>query len=70
VGALPCDNWTFQNHDTFGVAMVTHVKDLPSLYNLLDKLIAYVKDEGDDMSTLTQALTSIIIYGPLRLVVL
>ncbi len=70
MGALPCDNWTFQNHGTFGVAMATRVKDLPSLYNLLDKLIAYVKDDGDNMSTLTQALTSIIICGPLGLVVL
>ncbi len=32
--------------------MATHVKDLLSLYNLLDKLIAYVKDKGDNMSTL------------------
>jgi hypothetical protein len=39
--------------DTFGIAMATRVKDLPSLYNLLDKIITFVKDEGDNMSTLT-----------------
>ncbi len=50
--------------------MATRVKDLPSLYNLLDKLVAYVKDEGDNMSTLTQFFTSITIYGPLGLIVL
>jgi hypothetical protein len=50
----------FNATSTFGVAMTTHVNDLLSLYNLLEKLIAYVKDKGDNMSTLAQALTSII----------
>jgi hypothetical protein len=33
------------------VAMATQVKDLLWLYNLLDKLIAYVKDKGGNLST-------------------
>ncbi len=34
------------------VAMVAQVKDFLSSYNLLDKLIVYVKDKGGNMSTL------------------
>jgi len=34
------------------IAMVMQVKDLLSFYNLLDKIIAYVKDEGGNLSTL------------------
>jgi hypothetical protein len=41
----------FEATDMFGVAMEAHLKDLFSLYNLLDKLIAYVKDEGGNLST-------------------
>ncbi len=53
----------------FGIAMVVQVKDLLSSYNLLDKLIAYVKDKGDNLSTLTQALTLVVSYGPLGLAI-
>jgi hypothetical protein len=38
----------FETIDMFRVAMVTQVKDLLSSYNLLDKPITYVKDEGDN----------------------
>jgi hypothetical protein len=55
----------FEAIDMFGVAMVVQVKDLLSLYNLLDKLIVYVKDKGGNLSTLGQVLTSIVSYGPL-----
>jgi hypothetical protein len=41
----------FKSTNTFGVVMVAQVKDLMSLYNLLDKLIVYVKDEGGNTST-------------------
>ncbi len=40
----------FETTNMFGVAMVVQVKDLLSLYNLLNKLITYVKDEGDKLS--------------------
>ncbi len=55
----------FEAIDMFGVAMVVQVKDLLSLYNLLDKLIVYVKDKGGNLSTLGQVVTSIVSYGPL-----
>jgi len=42
----------FEAIDTFKVVMATQVKKLLSLYNLLDKLIAYVKDKGGNLSTL------------------
>jgi hypothetical protein len=41
----------FEAIDTSGVAMVVQVKDLVWLYNLQDKLITYVKDEGGNLST-------------------
>jgi hypothetical protein len=43
----------FETIDTAGVAMATQVKDLLSFYSLCDKLIAYVKEEGGNLSTLT-----------------
>jgi hypothetical protein len=42
----------FEAIDITGVAMAAQVKDLLSSYSLCDKLIAYVKDEGDNLSTL------------------
>ncbi len=59
----------FETTDTSRVVMVTQVKELLSLYNLLDKLIVYVKDKGGNFSTLARALTSVVNYGPLTLVV-
>ncbi len=69
MGALPYVNGNFEATNMFGIAMVVWVKDLLSSYNILDKLIAYVKDEGGNLSTLTQALTLVVSYGPLGLVV-
>jgi hypothetical protein len=43
--------------------MVVQVKDFLSLYNLLEKLIVYVKEESGNLSTLGQVLTSIVSYG-------
>jgi hypothetical protein len=39
----------FKSTNMFRIVMVAQVKDF--LYNLLDKLIVYVKDEGGNMST-------------------
>ncbi len=36
------------------------MKDLLSSYNLLDKLIAYVKDEGRSMSNFAQTINSMV----------
>jgi hypothetical protein len=41
----------FGVNDKIGVAMAMQVRDLIFPYNLLEKLIAYVKDEGGNMST-------------------
>jgi hypothetical protein len=51
MGALLCDSRLFKTTNTFGVVMVAQVKDLLSSYNLLDKLITYVKDKDGNMST-------------------
>jgi hypothetical protein len=42
----------FEVINTIGVAMVAQVKDFFSSYSLLDKLIAYVEDEGNNLCTL------------------
>ncbi len=43
----------FETTNMFGVVIAVQVKDLLSPYNLLDKLTAYVKEEGGNLSTLT-----------------
>jgi hypothetical protein len=43
----------FETTNMFGVVIAVQVKDLLSSYNLLDKLIAYVKEKGGSLSTLT-----------------
>jgi hypothetical protein len=60
----------FETIDMSQVAMVAQMKKLLSSYNLLYKLIAYVKDEGGNFSALVWALTSMVSCGPLALVVL
>ncbi len=58
----------FEAIDTFGVTMATQVKVLLLFYNLLDKLITYMKDEGGNLSTLAIALSSMVNCAPLKLV--
>jgi hypothetical protein len=60
----------FEATDTFGVAMVTQVKELLLSYNLLDKLITYMKDEGGNMSTLARALSFVVGCALLKLAAL
>jgi hypothetical protein len=43
------------------------LKDLFAQYELLNKVIAYVKDEGANLNTLTTKLTSIVSCVPLQL---
>jgi hypothetical protein len=52
----------FEVHETLGASMVVQLKDLLAPYNLLDKLIAYVKDDNTNLNTFTMAFTSIIFY--------
>jgi hypothetical protein len=39
----------FEVHNTLSVNMVEHVKSLLGSFGLLDKVIAYVKDEGNNL---------------------
>jgi hypothetical protein len=57
----------FEATNTSRVVMVAQVKELLLSYNLLDKLIAYVKDEGGNLSTFTRALSSMVSCAPLKL---
>ncbi len=50
--------------------MVAQVKELLSCYNLLEKLIAYMKDKGGNLSTLARALSSMVSCAPLKLALL
>jgi hypothetical protein len=43
--------------------MALQLKDLLVWYNLLDKIIAYVKDEGAIVNTFTIALTNIMFWA-------
>jgi hypothetical protein len=59
----------FEAPDMARITMVMQVKDLLSFYNLLDKIIAYVKDEGGNLSTLARALSYVVNCAPMALVV-
>lgn len=57
----------FEAPDTSGATMAMQVRDLLQSFNLTNKTIAYVKDEGANLNILTAALTSIVSCGPLQL---
>jgi hypothetical protein len=57
----------FEAFDTFGHALAKDVVDLLNKYDLRKKMIAYVKDEGFNLNTMTIALKSIISYDILNL---
>jgi len=57
VKAHPWDNWEFWSTDIASVAMTNQVKVLLNSFGLFDKVIAYVKDERFNVSTLTFTLT-------------
>jgi hypothetical protein len=50
--------------------MATQVKDLLSLYNLLDKAMAYIKNEGGNLTILIKKLSFIVTCPPLALPIL
>ncbi len=50
-----------------GYQMDVQLKDLLVPYNLLDKVIAYVKDEGINLKTLTTTLINIVSCFPFSL---
>ncbi len=57
----------FEAIDTFEVTMVAQMKELLSSYNLLDKLISYMKNKGDNLSTHVKALSYVVSCAILKL---
>jgi hypothetical protein len=60
MGAMSCDNYNFWGSNITSVAMANHVKSLFNSFGLLDKIIAYVKDERSNLNTLTFTLIFIV----------
>ncbi len=57
----------FEIVETFGVAMAIQVNEVITKYVLNVKIMAYVKDEGNSLNTMTSALPSIVSYELLGL---
>ncbi len=62
MGNLALWQWLFETTNTIGVVMATKVKGLLSSYNLLEKLITYMKDESGNLSTLAWTFTFIVFW--------
>ncbi len=69
------DSWE-PNHVIMGIfevqnitcaTMANQVKVLLDSFSLLDKVITYVKDEGSNLNTFTNALTNVVYYSPFQL---
>jgi hypothetical protein len=54
----------FEVHETLGATIVVQLKDLLTQYNLLNKVITYVKNESANLNTPIVALTSIVSCVP------
>ncbi|KAJ7538060.1 hypothetical protein O6H91_11G033100 [Diphasiastrum complanatum] len=57
----------FETPDTSGAAMALQLKELLSQHNLTSRIIGYVKDEGANLNTMTNALISVVDCEPLNL---
>jgi hypothetical protein len=57
----------FETIETFGAAMAIQVNEVLVAYGFNTKILAYVKDEGNNLSIMTTALTFIVSYQELRL---
>ncbi len=55
----------FEVHETTNATMVVQLRDLFIRYELLDKVIAYVKGKGANLNTIITTLTSIVSCVPL-----
>jgi hypothetical protein len=55
----------FEVHEITSATMVVQLRDLLIQYELLDKVITYVKDEGADLNSLITTLISIVSCVPL-----
>jgi len=57
----------FEATYTSRIVMFAQVKERLLSYNLLEKLITYMKDKGDNLSILTRALSFVVSCVPLKL---
>jgi hypothetical protein len=57
----------FETIKTFGTTMAIQVKEVLATYRFNVKILTYVKDEGNNLSTMTIALTFIVSCKVLRL---
>jgi hypothetical protein len=56
----------FEMHNIVNVAIIAQIKVLLNSFVLFNKVIAYVKDEGSNLATLTIILTSMVSCFPLH----
>ena len=59
----------FKACDTSGAAMAVQLQQLLDKYNLRNQILCYVKDEGSNLVTMTNALKSVISCEALQVVV-
>jgi hypothetical protein len=57
----------FEVKNIIGASMANQVKIILDSFSLLDKLIAYVKDESSNLNILINALKSIVLYSHFQL---
>jgi hypothetical protein len=57
----------FEIHDIINGAITNQIKYLLDSFGLLKKIIPYVKDEGSNLNTLTNALTTVVSCAPFLL---
>jgi hypothetical protein len=57
----------FEALNTIGATLATIMKPLLAKFQLMDKVITYVKDESSNLNTLVVTLFSIVTYAPLQL---
>jgi hypothetical protein len=57
----------FEVQNTTCATMANQVKVLLESFGLLDKVNAYVKDEGSNSNTITNVLTNVVSYSPFQL---
>jgi hypothetical protein len=50
----------FKTLDTFGATLIEQVKVLLAKFNLTNKIIVYIKDEGANLNSLTTTLTFVV----------
>jgi hypothetical protein len=60
MGALLCNHQFFEITKTFGNAMGLQVNEMLTKHGFNVEVIAYFKDEGNNISTMTIIMTSVI----------